>query len=181
MINRERQEVSSLTLQDQQRNWSLFLRELCPESNPAIVDLMQKLRFVSHSLYQRLEGQSAEINLSFAQYRILLHLHFCETMENRPSLNPSEISERHRVNRNTISSLISTLEKGGYIIRQLDEADRRKFNIGLTQLGREIVRDHFRCHAQTTSKLFETLTEAELNEFGRILDKLAIQLDTPTN
>ena len=156
--------------------WSLFLHQLYPQSDPTLVELMQKLRVVSHALYQQLEGQSAEINLSFAQYRILLHLHFCETMQNRPSLNPSEISQRHGVNRNTASSLIRSLEKAAYIVRQLDAKDRRKFNIGLTDAGRELVREHFRCHAQKMGTFFTVLNDHEREAFGLILDKLATQL-----
>jgi DNA-binding MarR family transcriptional regulator len=90
-------------------------------------------------------------------------------------LNPSEISERHGVSRNTVSALIRTLEEDGLVARSLDPDDRRKFNITLTENGRSLVTGHARQHFQTISQCFGTLSSEEQETLRQLLNKLNTQ------
>lgn len=152
--------------------WMQFSQMLSPQSDPRVMELMGKLRTVSHAIYQRGESSLNEAGLSFAQYRVLLGLLFSEEIEGRDGLNPSEISERQGTNRNTISSLVRSLESADLITRALDPNDRRRFNICLTAAGRALVREHATAHFATVDEIFGVLDEQEMADFGRILDKL---------
>ena len=54
-------------------------------------------------------------------------------------LNPSELSGHLAVARNTVSTLLAGLERQGYITRELDPEDKRRFVIRLTPAGRDAV------------------------------------------
>lgn len=110
--------------------------------------------------------------MSVAQYRILMTLLFSEQSEGRAALNPSEISRMRGTSRNTISALIRSLEQDGLVARELDPHDRRKFNIGLTDAGRDAVRRHADAHFALVEAVFAVLDEEEVAVFGRILTKL---------
>ncbi len=161
-------------LSPQQRaEWIDFFRSQYPEIDPRTMRLMDELRMVSHLLYQIGETSVAAADLSYAQYRILMMLFFTERSGNRPDgLNPSEISENSGTSRNTISSLIRTLEEDGYVERQLDSEDRRKFNITLTDPGRQVVVDHFGRHMQIVNEIFQTLSPDEMNQLSDKLHRL---------
>ncbi|MBK8985117.1 MAG: MarR family transcriptional regulator [Chloroflexi bacterium] len=146
---------------EKREHWVSFIQSLDPTIEAPAVRLMDELRLVSKTIYHLGESSVDEAGRSFAQYRVLIYLFFAEQMGERQNLNPSEISERHGVSRNTASALIRTLEEDGLVERSLDEDDRRKFNIGLTDEGRELVREHARQHFQTIGRCFHALTPAE--------------------
>lgn len=147
-----------------------------PELDPRTMRLMDEIRMVSHLLYQISESSVAQAELSYAQYRILMMLYFNERLNldqgDYEGLNPSTISQNMGTSRNTISSLIRTLEDDGLIERQLDPNDRRKFNITITDRGRQLVTDHIGRHMQTVDVVFRTLDPAEMEQLSSLLHKL---------
>lgn len=160
---------------ERREKWLAFMETLDSDVDPKTVRLMDQLRLVSHELYQVGEQSLANAGLSLPQYRILMMLTFHEQVDQCPALNPSEISERQGTNRNTISALIRSLEDNGYVKRNLDQIDRRKFNISLTDAGRALVHEHARRHLQTIAACFGALTTAEQETLARLLNKVSTQ------
>ncbi len=161
---------------EKRQKWVAFAQTLSPTIDPDAVRLMDELRMVSHTLYQIGENSLASAGLSYAQYRILLSLHFAQTMEDRSELNPSEISKRQGTSRNTISALIRSLEDKGLVERHLDHSDRRKFNICLTPAGQKKVSDHTSRHMDVVGKCFGSLSKEEQSKLGDLLAKLSMQI-----
>jgi DNA-binding MarR family transcriptional regulator len=160
-------------LNDQQREeWIDFIHAQHPEIDPRALRLMDEIRRVSHLLYQIGETSVASADLSYAQYRILMMLFFRERAGQTDGLNPSEISDRSGTSRNTISSLIRTLEEDGYVERELDSADRRKFNILLSDSGRSLVVDNIGRHMQIVDQIFSILSSDELDQLSQQLHRL---------
>lgn len=147
-----------------------------PTIDPQSIRLMDELGFVARSLYHMGEQSVDEAGLSFAQYRVLMHLFFAEQMGDRSELNPSEISERQGVSRNTMSAFIRNLEEGGFVERRLDPEDRRRFNISLTENGRALVSQHTRYHLETIDHCFHTLDSDEQQTLFNLLQKLGSQV-----
>lgn len=143
-----------------------------PDIDPKTIRLMDELGFVSRSMYHMGEQSVDEAGLSFAQYRVLMHLFFAEEMGGRGKLNPSEISDRQGVSRNTMSSFIRNLEEDGLIERKLDPDDRRRFNISLTDSGRALVSQHTRNHLETIDHCFSALSAEEQETLFQLLQKL---------
>jgi DNA-binding MarR family transcriptional regulator len=140
--------------------------------DPRAMRLMDEVRQVAHQLYQVNEAGLEAAGLSYAQFRILMSLLFNEWQGNEAGLNPSEISEQQGTSRNTISALIRSLEESGLIERRLDQEDRRRFNILLTEAGRCKLRDHAQQHVRTTNDLFAALSAEEMETLSSLLRKL---------
>ncbi|GMQ78000.1 MAG: hypothetical protein BMS9Abin02_0494 [Anaerolineae bacterium] len=149
-----------------------FIQSLNPNIDPQAVRLMDQMHHVSRSLLRIGENSLADSGLSLAKYRILMGLMMCEKIEGKIDLNPSEISLRQGTSRNTISSLISDLEEEKLVERRLDLSDRRKFNIRLTESGREKVNKHAGMHLGAIAQIFGVLNDEEQEILSRILAKL---------
>ena len=161
-------------LEDNERRqkWMQFMQNFNPDIDPKTIRLMDELGFVSRSLYHIGEQSVDEAGLSFAQYRVLMHLFFAEEMGSRSQLNPSEISHRQGVSRNTMSAFIRNLEEDGLVERRLDPEDRRRFNISLTDSGRALVSQHTQDHLETIDQCFRALTTEEQETLFALLQKL---------
>jgi MarR family transcriptional regulator for hemolysin len=157
--------------------WTRFLRSLNPEIDPRSMSLIDEMRFVSRAIYHVAEQSLDEAELSFAQYKVLMHLFFAEQMGDRQVLNPSEISSRHGVSRNTISSLIRSLEDKGLLERRLDPNDRRRFDISLTEEGRSLVIENARHHLTIVGSCFSVLTLDEQETLSQLLRKVRAQVE----
>ncbi|MEW5987224.1 MAG: MarR family transcriptional regulator [Chloroflexota bacterium] len=152
--------------------WLAFVQTLSPAADPRTIRLIGLLHRTGHALARVGETSLSAAGLSYAQYRLLMSLLFCEQFEGQAALNPSEISERQGISRNTASALISKLEAEGLIERELDQADRRKFIIRLTPAGRELVRDHASQHFHTIHQCFHVLTPEEQETMSQLLERL---------
>jgi DNA-binding MarR family transcriptional regulator len=161
-------------LNDKQKRakWTRFVRRLNPDANPQSLQIMDELRYLSRVIHYRNEQSLGEAGLSSAQYRVLLQLFFAEEMDGQGELNPSKISERQGVSRNTISSLIGNLEASFLVERRIDAADRRRFNISLTTAGRDLVITHARSHLEMIGQYFEALSVEERESLLKILAKI---------
>ncbi|RMG95588.1 MAG: MarR family transcriptional regulator [Chloroflexi bacterium] len=157
---------------EQREKWIAFIHSLNPDTDARAIRLMDEMRMVGRTLHIIGEHSLAESGLSYAQYRILMSLFFCENMEGRNGMNPSEISERQGTSRNTISSLVRSLEEQGLVKRELDPQDRRKFNIQLTENGRSLVRQHASRHFRIIHDFFSTLTADEQETLSQLLAKM---------
>lgn len=161
-------------LHDRQKRekWIQFVQSLNPDLDARAVSLMDELGFVSRAIYHVGEQSLDEAGLSLAQYKVLMNLFFAEQMGDRGELNPSEISDRQGVSRNTISSLIRNLEDGGLVERRLDPLDRRRFNISLTESGRSLVSCYARQYLATIGSCFTGLTTDEQETLYQLLRKV---------
>lgn len=149
-----------------------FIQNFHPDIDPQTIRLMDELRFVSRSIYHMGEQSLEDAELSFAQYRVLMHLFFAEQLDSKKELNPSEISERQGVSRNTMSAFIRNLEDEGLIERRLDQHDRRRFNISLTDNGRSLVSQYTHNHLDTINHCFNVLNVEEQQTLFDLLQKL---------
>lgn len=159
---------------DAQRGEQLraFAESLHAAGDPRAMRLMDQLRQVAHQMYRLGETSLNEAGLSSAQYRVLMSLLFDEWLGNVGGMNPSEISAQQGTGRNTVSALIRNLEDDGLIERRLDESDRRRFNIGLTETGRQRVRQQATRYFQFAGGIFHGFTAEEMETLSTLLQKL---------
>jgi DNA-binding MarR family transcriptional regulator len=150
-----------------------FITQLSPDADVLSMRAGTLLMRVAHTLYQLNESSLSAADISFAQFRLLMDLLFSEQCLQCRGLNPSTISERQGVSRNTISALVRGLEEQGWVRRKLDLEDRRRFIIELTDAGRELARKHAKHHFQTMSSSLSALTPVELEMLIGLLGKLA--------
>ncbi len=163
---------------ERRQKWLQFMEAFYPEINPQSLRLMDELGFVARALHHAGEESLEDAGLSLAQHRVLMHLFFAEQVDGCHELNPSEISERQRVSRNTMSALIRNLEEERLVERGLDPQDRRRFNISLTGRGRALIEEHMHSHLQLIDRCFGAFDGAEQASFLALLQKLGAHVAT---
>ena len=167
-------------MNDQRRKWFLeFIRHVSPTADPTSVMLFGQVTRANNLLEQAAERNLSGAGLTWAKFRLLMNLGRGEQHGAAQGMQPSELSDAQGVSRNTVSSLIASLEKDGLITRELHGTDHRKFVIRLTPEGRKLLKarmnDQFtfvtRCFDDFTATERQTLLEFLLRLNERLIDK----------
>ena len=132
---------------------------------------MQQIKMLSHLYGMLISSMMRDAQLSSPRWRLLLHLHVAEHT-GVTSLSPTELSRLQLVTKNTISSLLRSLEDKGLIERTLDTNDRRQFQIHLTSAGRDLVRRATPEHMAYLNQLTSGLSSDEITQLQALLHKL---------
>ena len=86
---------------------------------------------------------------------------------------PSEISAEMGISTARIAAALGSLESKGLITRRIDESDRRRILVELTEAGRAKETDHANSIMRVMTRMLENLGESDAVEFLRILKKIA--------
>ncbi|WP_241657387.1 MarR family winged helix-turn-helix transcriptional regulator [Aurantiacibacter suaedae] len=88
-----------------------------------------------------------------------------------------EVAEMTGVNAMSISRAVATLERHGRITVTVDEANRRRKWLSLTEEGERLYKLMKPQSQQVANYLFDAISPAELSAFGDIVEKLIERLD----
>ena len=95
-------------------------------------DLASRLRLDISRMARRLR-QEAGAELSPSQTAALV------TIERHGPLTPSELAERERVQRPTVTRVLARLEEAGLVVRAADPQDRRCSLVSISDDGRALL------------------------------------------
>lgn len=106
-------------------------------------------------------------DLTFSQTMVIgfLSEHNCKATQ-------KEIEENLRVSHPTVVGIVSRLEANGFVTCYTDENDRRNKMVCMTDKAKSIVSGMSDDKKEIEKRLTKGLSEAELEEFRRILDIL---------
>jgi DNA-binding MarR family transcriptional regulator len=138
-----------------------FVRHACPTADPTSIQLFGQVMRANNLLEQAAERNLASAGLTYAKFRLLANLHRGEESSANQGMQPSELSEAQGVSRNTVSSLIASLEKEGLLTRELHGTDHRRFVIRLTPEGRKLLKLKMSSQFKFVSECFEEFRGAE--------------------
>jgi DNA-binding MarR family transcriptional regulator len=96
---------------------------------PGVVLALQR---ATHHTLHALSAALSDLNLSAAEINALANLGEGGTLSVR------QLSERAGTRASTLTGLLDRLENRGYLVREVDPADRRSFRLPLTDQGREV-------------------------------------------
>lgn len=88
---------------------------------------------------------------------------------------PAELADAAGVTRATMTGLIDTLERDGFVKREPDPDDRRMMSVLLTPRGEKFLQELLPGHFKAIATLMRTLTEAERKSLVRLLGKIQQQ------
>ena len=110
----------------------------------------------------------------------ILHTWFVGFLYNNPdrAVYQRDIEREFRVNRATVSGMISLMEQKGLIRRLSVSHDARLKKLELTQLGRELHEKQVRRFEALEGTMEDALTPEELRQLFVITDKLRHTLET---
>lgn len=95
-----------------------------------------------------------------------------------PGLQPSELGKMLRLTRPTITSMVKSLERNGYVVRINDEEDRRVVFVKLTGKGESLVNKSREGFARNIAELIGFLGEKDAEELIRIMGRLRRYMET---
>ena len=88
---------------------------------------------------------------------------------------PAELAEAAGVTRATMTGLIDTLERDGFVKREPDPTDRRMMSVRLTTAGEHFLQEFLPGHFQAITSLMSPLTETERKTLVHLLGKIQQQ------
>jgi DNA-binding MarR family transcriptional regulator len=88
---------------------------------------------------------------------------------------PAELADAAGVTRATMTGLVDTLERDGYVKREPDPDDRRMMSVRLTPQGEKFLHEFLPGHFQAIAALMSPLSEAERKTLVRLLGKVQQQ------
>ena len=88
---------------------------------------------------------------------------------------PAELADAAGVTRATMTGLIDTLERDGYVKREPDPVDRRQMSVLLTPRGEKFLMEFLPGHFKAIAAIMAPLTENERKTLVRLLDKVRRQ------
>jgi DNA-binding MarR family transcriptional regulator len=128
-------------------------------------DLATRLRLAVTRTARRLR-QEGTVGFSPSQGAMLA------TIERHGPLTPSELAQRERVQRPTVTRMLARLEEDGIVQRAGDPADGRSFLVSLTPHGRELLAEvRTRKDAYLAQRL-QALSDEERAALDRAADVL---------
>ncbi|AJH00137.1 hypothetical protein LF65_03580 [Clostridium beijerinckii] len=86
---------------------------------------------------------------------------------------PSDIANAMGTTSARIAAVLNSLEKKGMVTRRIDEIDRRRILVNLTDLGTEEVRIQDELRLSYVINMFKVLGEDDAKEYVRLTKKLA--------
>lgn len=91
---------------------------------------------------------------------------------------PAELAEAASVTRATMTGLIDTLERDGFVVRESDPQDRRMMSVRLTPKAEQFLHGMLPGHFQLMANLMRSLAESERHTLVRLLNKVISQAAT---
>lgn len=95
-----------------------------------------------------------------------------EFLSSKGEKSIQEIRNRILLASGSATYVVDNLEKKGYVNRKISQKDKRVTYIKLTKIGENLMDDIFPIHKINTKKIFDDLTEEELDALKEILKKI---------
>lgn len=109
----------------------------------------------------------SKYNIGSGQYMFLIQLY------GKDGLSQEELSSRLNIDKGTTARAIKKLEDEGYIIREIDEDDKRAYKIFLTEKAKEIREGFFKILGEWNNILTSGLTAEEVEIVLKLMKKVA--------
>ena len=127
---------------------------------------MLALQRATHHTLHALSAALADLNLSAAEINALASLGEGGTLSIR------QLSERTGTRASTLTSLLDRLENRGYLVRELDPADRRSFRLPLTKAGQAVAAQVLAAIADLERNALSRLDATQLAGYHAVITAL---------
>lgn len=111
-------------------------------------------------------NEFANFNISTGQYMFIVSL--CENA----GLSQEELSACIGINKSTVAKVVAQLEKENYIVREIDELDKRGYKLYPTKKAEDVYPKIIEILEQWKSYLVTDLTEDEITTLLTLMTKV---------
>lgn len=126
----------------------------------------------AHRAYDRvLSGEFSEHKIQTGQWSLL------RVLWHEDNLSQIEVAKRMKIERASLTIMLSTVEKAGLITRQADPTDRRKQRISLTRKGRALQSVLVPIGMNVNAVALEGFSTNEISTIRSLLQRVTDNLD----
>lgn len=144
-----------------------------PDLDPSATEVFLHLLRAGDEAFRVVESHLAKFDITQGRFGVLMALWGnSQRCGGATPLTPAELAERTGVTRATITGLVDTLERAGYVSRKPHPDDRRMMCVGLTKKGEKLLAAIMPEHFRQMAWLMNPLSEGERKEFVRLLLKV---------
>src|SRR3954465_13114767 len=153
-----------------------------PDLDPSAAEAFLHLLHTSDEVFAFSDRSLAGHNISHGRFGVLMLL--WRSVQPRAAKllgadecvpgprTPAELADPAGVTRATMTGLIDTLERDGFVKREPDPDDRRMMSVRLTPEGERFLTNFLPGHFQAIASLMSPLTEAERKTLVQLLGKV---------
>ncbi len=156
-----------------------------PDLDPSAMEAFLHLLRTGDEVFSVTDHNLTAHNISNGRFGILMLLwrstqpRIAALMGDAPGAagmrTPAELAEAAGVTRATMTGLIDSLDRDGFVKREAILSDRRMMSVHLTAAGEQFLHDFLPDHFKAISSLMGSLTEIERNTLVRLLAKIQQQ------
>ena len=144
-----------------------------PDLDPSATEVFLHLLRAGDEAFRVVESQLARHDLTQGGFSVLMALWgHCQRNGRKEPLSPAGLAERTGVTRATMTGLVDTLQRGGFVRRAPDAEDRRMIIVELTPRGEKLLRKVLPDHFRQMAWLMAPYSENERKTLVRLLTKL---------
>ena len=148
-----------------------------PDLDPTACEAFLQLLRTGDELSRVQQGYLAQHSISQGRFTVLMLLMRAANAAGchppgATFCNPAELAERAGVTRATMTGLIDTLEKDGYVKREPDPSDRRMMTVTLTPKAEAFMHGMLPGHFRMITDVMGDLDEVERRTLVQILTKV---------
>ena len=125
-----------------------------------------------NEMHNRIAQLDSELLSS--QYILLSNIYRYE------GVNQRALAEMISLDPATVSKSLRGMEEKGYIVRRINEKNRRNFKLYLTEKGRDLAEKSFRIQFEYWNNLIYDFTEQEIETLKRLLKRIELQAYSQT-
>ncbi|MGH9024396.1 MAG: MarR family winged helix-turn-helix transcriptional regulator [Acidimicrobiia bacterium] len=131
------------------------------------VSIVQLSGMMRRLLSRRLaeEPWMAEAKLRPPSFAVMM------VVQQRQPVSQKQVSDRLGIDPSDLVAIFDLLEQAGFIVRERDEKDRRRYALSLTELGKVRLRRFEELAAEVSQQLFAVLDPDELETLGRLVQR----------
>lgn len=149
-----------------------------PDLDPSACESFLHLLRAGDEAFAHMERNLTEHEISHGRFSVMMLLGKgcpADGVGVGLGLTPAELAERAGVTRATMTGLIDTLERDGFVRREADPHDRRMMRVCLTPRGRDFVLQLLPGHFGRMAAVMSGLDVAERRTLVELLNKIYLR------
>lgn len=129
-----------------------------------VVDLIRKIKLIQNNAFSRMDQKIEEVGLTRIEFHLLSHIYVSQ------SIQASALASFFQVSIPAVMHKLDSLEKKGFVLKKVDEKDKRVKYYSITDSFKEYYYALFSNLEEITQEYYDFLGE-EKKHLDRILDK----------
>jgi DNA-binding MarR family transcriptional regulator len=147
---------------DEHARWAA---EAWSEIDPDVEAIVSRIEMAQRYLGRAAVDTRDQVGLAHGELKILLRL-------TRGTRSQGDIAKNLLVSTGTMTNQLDKLERAGFVVRNLDPADRRGKLVEMTPKGRETLDNYINVQAKRERQFLDRLTAVDKQQLNDLLRKL---------